>query len=336
MAERRLALSFPLDEFHVSDYPAIAREAEELGYRDAWSSEVNWIDCFSPLAAVAPATTTMRLGTAIANVYTRGPATLAMSAAGMAETAPGRFELGIGSGSQPIVEMWNHLRFDRPVTRVREMVQFLRQALSGERTVFHGKTFSVEGFQLARPLEHRVPIHVAALRPGMLRAAGELADGAIINWLSVEDVSRSVAVVRDAAKAAGRDPDDVEITARLFVLIDSPQEAEANDLGIRRLITSYLTVPVYKAFHQWLGRYELQPMWDAWEAGDRRGAVTAIPPHVISDLIVIGEPDERRAHVDRFLDAGISTVFLHLFSFEADPAKKRERLRQAIRDHAPR
>src|SRR5262249_62411732 len=127
-----------------------AKDAETWGYTDAWSFEVDGVDCFSPLAVVGLATT-MRVGTAIANVYTGGPATLAVCAAGLDEIAPGRFCLGIGSGSQPIVETWNGGTFERPVTRVREMVQFLRRALHGERVVFRGETIAVDGFRLTRP-----------------------------------------------------------------------------------------------------------------------------------------------------------------------------------------
>ena len=87
---KRWALSVPLDGFTLAEHAEIARQGERLGYTDAWSFEVDGLDCFSPLAAVGLATG-MRLGTAIANVYTRGPATLAKSAAGIAEIAPGRF-----------------------------------------------------------------------------------------------------------------------------------------------------------------------------------------------------------------------------------------------------
>lgn len=103
MPERRLAISLPLQGFEVSEYGGFAREAERRGYTDAWSAEVDSVDCFTPLAAIG-ATTGLRLGTAIANVYTRGPATLAQTAASMASLAPGRFVLGIGSGSGTIVE----------------------------------------------------------------------------------------------------------------------------------------------------------------------------------------------------------------------------------------
>ncbi len=333
MIVKRWALSVPMEGFLLAEHAEIAREAERLGYTDAWSFEVDHVDCFSPLAVVGLATT-MRVGTAIANVYTRGPATLASSAAGLAEIAPGRFCLGIGAGSQPIVEAWNGLRFHRPATRVREMTAVLRAALAGERVTFKGETFSVDGFRLTRPVPGPVPIHIAALRPGMLRVAGEVGDGAIINWLSADDVPRSVAVVREAARAAGRDPAAIEITARLIVNVDPP--SPESDLGVRRHVTAYLNVPVYRAFHEWLGRTEaLQPMWDAWGQGDRRAAVAAVPREVLDDLIIRGTMAEIRAHVERFMAAGVDTAFLQLFTFEPDPPRKRQILLDAMRALAP-
>ncbi len=333
MTQKRWSLSVPIEEVPLADHAEIAREAEQLGYTDAWSLEVDGIDCFSPLAVIGAATQ-LRLGTAIANVYTRGPATLAMTAAGLAEVAPGRFCLGLGAGSQPIVESWNGGTFSRPATRVRETVEFLRRVFAGERVVFEGETFTVQGFRLSRIPTAPIPIHVAALRPAMLRVAGQVGDGAIINWLSAKDVKKSVAVVREAAQKAGRDPEAVEITARLFVCVD-PLSPET-DTGIRRHINTYLNVPVYKAFHEWLGRTEaLGPMWQAWSSGDRKGAVAAIPESVIDELILKGSVDDIHAHVKRYMDAGITTAFLQLQSFEKDPAVKRDRLLKAVRDLAP-
>ncbi|HYB43167.1 MAG TPA: LLM class F420-dependent oxidoreductase [Candidatus Methylomirabilis sp.] len=330
---KRWSLSVPMDGFTLAEHAAIAREAEGVGYTDAWSFEVDGLDCFSPLAVVGAATA-MRVGTAIANVYTRGPATLAVSAAGLAEVAPGRFCLGIGAGSQPIVETWNGGRFLRPATRVREMVGFLRPALAGERVVFRGETISVDGFRLARPPAHPIPIHVAALRPGMLRVAGEVADGAILNWLSADDVRKSVGVVREAARAAGRDPDALEITARLLINVDPP--SPESDMVVRRHITGYLNVPVYRAFHEWLGRGELLgAMWEAWGRGDRKGAVAAVPEGVVRELIIRGSMPEIRARVRRYLDAGIDTAFLSLSTFEPDPARRRQILLDALRALSP-
>lgn len=333
MGQKRWSLSVPLDQFSLTEHIEIAREAEAAGYTDAWSMEVDGVDCFAPLAPLAQATK-LRLGTAIANVYTRGPATLAMSAAGLAELAPGRFCLGIGAGSQPIVEFWNGGQFTRPATRVRETLAFLRQAFSGERTVFEGETFTVRGFRLSRPPTRPIPIHLGALRPMMLRIAGGAADGAILNWLSAEDVKKSVAVVHEAARDAGRDPAGVEITARIFVSVDPP--GPTTETGLRRHVNTYLNVPVYKAFHEWLGRTELlQPMWDAWAAGDRKAAVAKVPKRVMDEIFLKGSPAEMKRRVHAYLDNGVDTIFLQMQSFEADPAKRRKNILSAVRNLAP-
>jgi probable F420-dependent oxidoreductase len=328
---KRHALSVPLD-IPMPEHTALAREMEGRGYSDAWSLEIDGSDAFTPLAVIAGATS-MRVGTAIVNVFTRGPATIAQSAASMAELAPGRFVLGIGAGSQPIVESWNGGSFTRPATRVREMVAFLRKALAGERVTFAGETFAVNGYRLSRPPAQAVPIHVAALREGMLRLAGEVADGVCLNWLSAGDVRRAVDIVHASAAAAGRDPASIEVTARLMVNVDPP--GEEADAFCRRHIAGYLNVPVYQKFHQWLGRRSLEAMWERWAAGDRRGALAAIEGATIDELMIRGEAAERRAHVARFFDAGVDTAFLMMLSGAADPAVQRSRVMAALADHAP-
>jgi probable F420-dependent oxidoreductase len=326
---KRVGITIPLDDFSLVEHADLVREAERLGYADAWSFEADGLDAFSPLA-VAGQATAMRLGTAIVNVYTRGPATLASCAAGLAEIAPGRFILGIGSGSNVIVEGWNGGSFRKPATRVRETARFLRQALAGERVVFRGETFAVDGFRLQRPPARPVPIYIAALRAGMLAVAGEVGDGVILNWLAPADVPRCVAVVREAARKAGRAPDAIEVTARLLVFLDE------DDTAARRQVAAYLNVPVYRAFHEWLGRTrELAPMWDAWERGDRRGAVSAVPPRVLDELLLRGSIEAIRARVRDYLDAGVDTAFLALTSTAPDPARRREILRAAMRELAP-
>jgi alkanesulfonate monooxygenase SsuD/methylene tetrahydromethanopterin reductase-like flavin-dependent oxidoreductase (luciferase family) len=199
----------------------------------------------------------------------------------------------------------------------------LRAALAGERVVFKGEALSVDGFRLSRPLSRPVPIYIAALRPGMLRVAGQVGEGVILNWGSPEDVPKSVAVVRDAATQAGRNPEAIEITARLFIHLDPP--GPESDLMARRHIAAYMNVPVYRAYQEWLGRGEaLGPMWTAWAAGDRRGAVAAIPDRVIDELIGRGSVADIRARIRRYFEAGLDTAFLQLQTAEQDPVRKRE------------
>jgi alkanesulfonate monooxygenase SsuD/methylene tetrahydromethanopterin reductase-like flavin-dependent oxidoreductase (luciferase family) len=150
----------------------------------------------------------------------------------------------------------------------------------------------------------------------------------------VDDVPKSVAVVRAAAASAGRDPASIEIAARLLINVDPP--GPVSDAAVRRYVTAYLNVPVYRAFQEWLGRgTALEAMWSAWRAGDRKSAVAAVPEQVMNDLIVRGSMSEIRAHVGRYLDAGIDTAFLALSTAEPDPARSRAILLDAMRALAP-
>jgi len=290
----RYGITVPFDGVVLADHRRWYEELVRLGYTDAWSAETDGADGLTPLALASAWTPSLQLGVAIIPAYTRGPALLAQSVAAMAEAAPGHFTLGLGTSSDVIVSRWNGIEFDEPYRRVRDTIRFLRSALAGEKVDHEFDTFAVRGFRLARPVEHPPPIFLAALRPGMLRLAGREADGVIINWLSAEDV----ATVKPELGA------DIPVAARIFVC-PSEDADSVRALG-RRMIAAYLNVGVYAAFHRWLGRGpELEPMWAAWGAGDRKGALAAIPDEVVDTLIVHGSYDECRAHVGRYVTNGV-------------------------------
>jgi probable F420-dependent oxidoreductase len=312
-------MTVPFDGVALGEQRGLFEELVDLGYTDAWSSEANGTDAFTPLALASVWTPSLRLGCAIAPAYTRGPGLMAMSVASMAEAAPGRFAFGIGTSSDVIVERWNAIPFDEPYKKTRDMVRFLKLALTGEKVDEAYDTFTVKGFRLGRKLapEAIPPILIAALRPGMLKLAGTEGDGAIINWLSADDVKTVAPYVNGK-----------EIVARIFVCPSEDAETVRN-FG-RFAVAAYLNVPVYAAFHEWLGRGEqLKPMWDAWKAGDRKAATAAIPDQVVDDLIVHGSPAECRDHIQRYIDNGVTTAALAVMPFGIDG-------RQAIRDLAPR
>lgn len=310
-------ITIPFDGVPLSEHRSWLQELEDLGYSDVWSAEADGTDAFTPLALSAAWTSKLRLGTAIVPVFTRGPALVAQSAAAMAEAAPGRFVLGIGTSSDVIVERWNGVPFEEPYKRTRDTVRFLRLALSGEKVDEQFDTFRVRGFRLARPPAVAPPILVAALRPGMLRLANREADGAITNWLSAADV-RKVACEIGEGK---------QLVARVFVF-PSEDTATVRAIG-RRMIAAYLNVPVYAAFHEWLGRGDrLGPMWSAWKAGDRKAALDAIPDSVVDELVLHGSAPSVREQVQAYLDAGVTTVTLAVVSAGID-------LRSAVRELAP-
>ena len=146
----------------------------------------------------------------------------------------------------------------------------------------------------------------------MLRLAGREADGAIINWLSPTDV----ATVAPIVQAAGGG-DDKEIVARIFCCPSDNTEVVRG--AAKFAIAAYLNVPVYAEFHRWLGRSEqLQGMWDAWGAGDRKAALAEIPDEVVDELVVHGTPEQCRARIQEYFDNGVTTSTLAILPLDPD------------------
>jgi probable F420-dependent oxidoreductase len=287
-------------------------ELADLGFTDIWSAESDGYDGFTPLTMAAAWEPRLRLGTAIIPAFTRAPACLAQSAASLADAAPGRFALGIGSSSNVIVERWNDVPFEKPYYKVRDMVRFLRDAFTGEKVTRKYDTFEIQGFRLGVKPEQPPPILVAGLRAGMLRMAGREADGAVINWLAPEDVPALAGIVHE-----GSGGDEREIVARIFVC--PSENADVVRAGARFAIAAYMNVPVYAAFQEWLGRGELlADMWAAWKAGDRKAALAAIPDEAVDALIVHGSPDYCRARVHEYFRQGVTTSSLSIMPFDPD------------------
>lgn len=322
--ETRLGMTVPFDGVALADQQEWIRELEALGYSDLWSAEANGSDGFTPLALASQWAPTMRLGTAIIPAYTRGPALLAQTASSLAEAAPGRFVLGVGTSSNVIVGQWNGIPFDKPYARVRDTVEFLKSAFAGEKIDHAYETFTVKGFKLGRAVSQPPKIMIAGLREGMLRLAGRASDGAIINWLGANDVGKVNAIVQGASA----DGSSKEIVARLFVC--PSEDTAAVRTGARFAIAAYLNVPVYAAFHEWLGNGpRLQGMWDAWKAGDRKAALAAIPDDIVDELVIHGSAAQCKVHIQKYQDNGVTTAALALLPLAPFD------LRQALRDLAP-
>jgi len=315
--EQRYGITVPFEGVPLAEHREWFQEAEALGYTDLWSAEAGGADAFTPLALAAAWAPKLRLGTAIVPAYTRGAATLAQTVASMAQAAPGRFALGIGTSSNVIVENWNGIPFDKPYQRVRDTIRFLRAALAGEKVTEEYETFSVKGFRLGLRVDKIPPILVAALRPGMLKLAGTEGDGAIINWLSADDVKTVVPHVGEGK----------EVAARIFVM--PSEDVDTVRFVGKRAIAAYLNVPVYAKFHEWLGRGDvLAPMWEAWKAGDRDAATAAIPDSVVDELVVHGSAADCRDHLARYAANGVTTPAPAILAGPDDA-------RQAMRDLAP-
>ena len=312
----RYGITIPFDGVTLNEHKAWFHRLADLGYTDVWSAEVDGADGFTPLTLAAAWESRLYLGVAVTPVFTRGPGLLAMSIAALSEVSGGRFIMGLGASSAPVVERWNGIAYERPYARTRDVLDFVKRALAGEKIDQVFETFAVHGFKLSRPVVERPPILLGALRPGMLRLAGREADGAILNWLGAGDVAKCRAEVGEGKI----------IAARLFVV---PTADAARFIG-RRMISSYLTVNAYAEFHRWLGRDEaLAPMWDAWAQGDRKLANELIPDSVVDELIIHGPYEQCREHVARYIEAGVQIPTIAIVPFGID-------LKEAVEGLAPR
>ncbi|HET8565375.1 MAG TPA: LLM class F420-dependent oxidoreductase [Solirubrobacterales bacterium] len=289
----RWGLTLPLPGLTLADHEELVKRAEAAGYTDLWTGETAGPDGFTPLALSAAWTERARLGTGIVGVFQRGPALLAQQAAAMADACGGRFVLGIGSSSDRIVEGWNGIPFERPLSRVRETLDFLDVALAGERTG--------SGFKLEQKPAHAVPVVLAALRGKMLELAVERAAGAFTNFLPLAGLPKVTAQLEAA-------PQGFELLCRFFCI---PGEREQVEPLARFMFSSYITVPVYADFYRWLGYGEqIEPMIEAWEAGDRQAAAAAAPWEAIEDMFVFGTPEQMKERLAQFVAGGITLPIL--------------------------
>jgi len=329
----RWGITFPLDGVSLPAHREVLREMESIGYTDAWTAEVDGPDAFTPATLAAAWTERIRIGTAIASVFTRTPTVIAQTAWALAEAAEGRFCLGIGSSSPAIVENWNGMPFRKPYTRVRETVTFLRQVFDGQKAA--SDWLHVRNFRYSRRFTPAPPIYIAALQEKMLALAGSMGDGVILNWLAPSDVPKCVTVAQEAARAAGRDPDALDVVARIFV-IPTTSDALIKGLG-RRAISGYLTTPVYGAFHRWLGRGEaFRPMQEAWDTGDRKSATELVPDAAIDDLFVTGDAQACIDGVEAYVRAGVTTPVINIMPTVPDPAQLGARNIEVMRELAAR
>jgi probable F420-dependent oxidoreductase len=299
----------------------VAKRAEALGYESAWLADTSGPDPFVLAGALSRSVSKMRVGVAVSPAYTRTPAVFAGMSGAAAQLMPGRFILGLGCSSETIVDRWNGVPFEKPLTRVRETVSLVRSMLKGERTSFKGKTVRSDGFRLMALPPEPVPIYVGALKPPMLRLAGEVGDGVAVNLFPVRALPRMLAEVASGAAKAGKDPSGMEIVCRFQAWVTD--DAKGARALIRRFMAGYFTTSVYNAFADWCGfEDEARAMREGWAKRDREATEKAFTDEMIDAITLVGSETHCRDRVGEFVDAGLTTPMYHAFAPDAQEAWK--------------
>lgn len=319
-----LAISLPIPGPELSDSVAYAEEAQRLGYPDAWLAEVGGPDAFA-LAGALAVKTGLRIGTAVVPIYNRTPMVLAMTAASLSQLSGGRFILGIGTSSENIIERWNGIPFDKPYTRMRETLDVVKRLLAGDKVTYEGETLRLDGYRMTVANEGAPKVYIGALNRRMLRLAGEMADGVIVNMLGPEHLKQVLAEVAEGARAAGRDPAEVESIARIHIAYDVPFDLAS--MVVRGAFGAYAATSVYNRFFRWIGfEEEAEAIAKAWASKDREGVAAGVSDEMVRAMAVSGTPDECRARLDEYFDAGLDVAALNPLTL--DPADAYRMMRE--------
>ena len=263
-------------------------------------------DAFTLLTELAVQTKRIHLSTGIINVFSRSPALIAMSAATLDEISQGRFRLGLGTSGARVVEDFHGVRFEKPLTRLKETIQIIRLLLNGERVDFSGSCFELRRFKLGfRAGRCDIPIYVAALTPKSLRQAGELADGWLPTHWPIERLAHGISEIRAGAIAAGRSMNRVEIAPFVNVVVSSDIARARNQA---RLPLAYYLGGMGDYYHASLSRLgfgaQAHRVRQLWSAGRRKDAMAAIDDQMVDSIAICGPLEHCRNRLDEMYESG--------------------------------
>ena len=280
--------------------------AEELGYESAWVVEGHGGDQFSILTACAVQTKRILLGTSISSIFVRSVPTIAMAAACVDHFSNQRFILGLGSSHKVQVEPEHGIPYGRPVQRLRESVAIIRTLLRDGVVSYKGETISIERFDLwFSPIRKEIPIYVSAVFPQMLEICGELAQGTIMVWSTLESGRKAAEHIAIGARRAGRRPEDIDLVSLLSCSVSANRQEALERM--RPAVAFYAGFfPRYSRLMAESGFPEAaQAIRTAWQKGDREGAAKLVPDELIQALGIAGTPTECRERIEAYRRAGI-------------------------------
>jgi alkanesulfonate monooxygenase SsuD/methylene tetrahydromethanopterin reductase-like flavin-dependent oxidoreductase (luciferase family) len=283
--------------------------AEDLSYDSVWTSEGWEGSALVELAEAAMRTTDVRLCTAIVNCYSRTPASLAMAAASLSRLSDGRFVLGLGTSHPDFVEELHGMAYDRPVRRVHETIELCKAFTSGADSVtYDGELFQVDGYAA---FDTPVPVYNAALGAANRRATGRVADGWIPYLLPLSGLDALFETIADAARAAGRDPDAIEVAPQVLAVVADDRSTARDHL--RSFVAPYLDWANYRNA---LGEHfpeAVEAIAAAREAGDEAAAAANVTDEMLDELAVSGRPEDARDQLRAIIERpGIDTPIVYV------------------------
>ncbi|MCW2659262.1 MAG: class flavin-dependent oxidoreductase [Mycobacterium sp.] len=302
-------------------------EAEKLGLDVCWVAEAWGADAPSALGYLAARTARMLLGSGVLQVGTRSPVMVAQTAITVSNLSNGRFLLGLGVSGPQVIEGLHGVSFSRPLARMAETVDIVRQVFAGGKVSHSGKEFQIPRpggetvpMRLSTRAEHTIPIYLAALSPAMLRLTGRIADG----WLGTSFVPEGAgdayfSHLDEGLAAAGRTRSDIDICQGAEVAFAADEDELRGMVAGRKKELAFSLGGMGSSSTNFYNQAYSRQGWaeaaaevrERWQRGDRDGAAGVVTDEMVLATTLIGTEDMVRARLGVWRDAGVDTVRLY-------------------------
>ncbi len=326
-----LNLGYATTAEEIADNLALAVAADSLGFDCVWAAEAYGSDAATVLSAVAARTHRIGIGSAVLQIPGRSPAMTAMTAATLDAISQGRFHLGLGVSGPQVSEGWHGVRFAYPIGRTEEYVQIVRQAIARRRVTAGGEHFTLplpggEGKSLVlalQPVRPRIPIYLAAIGPKNLDLTGRIADGWLGIFFDPDTAGGSITRIADAARAAGRDPADIDICVTVPTAVDDdPERAADRARGHAALYIGGMGSPKTNFYHRTATAMgfggQADEVQQRFLGRDYPGAAAAVPYEFLDRTGLFGNEERIAGRLERLAAAGVTSVAVSCFDPDLD------------------
>lgn len=292
--------------------------AEANGFEAVWQAESRLVrDAIVPMAAFAATTRRIKVGSGVINNWTRNAALIASTFLTLDDLAPNRIILGIGAWWDPLAANVG-IKREKPLLAMREVVTVVRDLLAMKRVTFHGEFVHVTDIELdivhGRREPRHVPIYIGATGLKMMTLTGEIADGALLNYLvSPAYNAEAMEALEKGAKVAGRRIEDIDRPQLVVASVDRDRKKALD--GARKLVTQYLGQQphIMKASgvsQELLDEIAQVLTWPATEEQIEQ-AMALVPDDVVQLITASGTPEEVRAKVREYVANGCTCPVLY-------------------------
>lgn len=339
MSESAASQSAPLKLGLIADSPVfpgawdgileLLKLADRLGYDSAWLGEAWGYELFTSLADMARATSRIKLGAGVANVFSRSPALIASTAATLDERSKGRMLLGLGTSGPQVVEHWHGVPYEKPLRRLREYTEIINAIVAREPLNHDGEVFKLQrGFTIRfHPPRKHIPIYIASLTSKSITQTGAIADGVLPTYWPGQAYPEMRRLLDEGSTSVGRSAGSVKIASYIIceILLDESERTAARQRArgpiafyIGRMGTFYADMLASRGFAE-----DVAAVKKGWESG-REAGIAAVSDALLDATAVIGFPDEIVARLHEWVALGLDEPLLSLPA--ADPFSIAQRL----------